>query len=42
MRGTQKPAMYATKKIDNKQIVEDFKKYEDKSTNKIKPGKQFY
>jgi hypothetical protein len=29
----------SSKKVDNKLIAEDFKKYEDKATKKIKEGK---
>ena len=39
MRGVQKTVTATSKKIDNKLITEDFKKYEDNTTKKIKPGK---
>jgi hypothetical protein len=32
----------SSKKVDTKLISEDFKKYEDKSTKKIKEGKSSY
>ncbi len=42
MKGGQKPGASTLKKVDNQKIAEDFKKYEDKTTKKIKPGKNIY
>ena len=39
MRGASKPSVLISKKVDNKLIAEDFKKYEDKTSKKIKPSK---
>jgi hypothetical protein len=40
MRGATRQVPSTTaKKVDNKLIAEDFKKYEDKTSKKIKPGK---
>jgi hypothetical protein len=39
MRGGRKPVPVITsKKVDNKLITDDFLRYEDKSSKKIKPG----
>ena len=44
MQGKNKSSYTApttNKKVDNKLIAEDYKKYEDKTTKKIKEGKKF-
>ena len=38
MRGAQKSSLLISNKVDGKLIAEDFKKYEDKTSKKIKPG----
>ena len=38
MRGAQKSSSLISNKVDSKLIAEDFKKYEDKTSKKIKPG----
>lgn len=36
---TSTPSSYSTKKTDTKAITEDFKKYEDKTSKRIKDSK---
>jgi len=38
MRGAHKSSLLISNKVDSKLIAEDFKKYEEKTSKKIKPG----